>query len=359
MKRRLLEGRPRMTQRVTFAVLLATFISWTLFACGSGSSSPTSPSSSTSTAGANSGSTIFEGTMAGSGGQSATFSITIDTTVAASSLATSRSASAVIKQASNSTAVSGTLNVAGASFSLTGTYDPSTNTVNLTGGGFTCTATIGGGALTGSCNGNPISGLAPPSGGSVTAYCGTYVDGSGGGSGLWNFEVSGALLSGETFPTTTSQDHSLTLTGQVSGSAVSGSSSDGHSFTGTIQNGTVNGTDSSGGTFTGSSGSCALLPPPTPPQGNTGSYVIQVSVEFPFSGTLPSSGEAVAVCATYSGACCSLQGAAGSVCNSSINFGRTGELGSASAGVAYTVSLAGGATTSGTVCSITSGGSGV
>ena len=73
--------------------------------------------------------------------------MTIQTAVAASSVASLRAVGLTIRPESF-TQASGTLNVAGgAGVSLAGTYDSSSNTVNLSGGGFTFTGTINGAVL--------------------------------------------------------------------------------------------------------------------------------------------------------------------------------------------------------------------
>jgi len=216
--------------------------------------------------------------------------VTIPTAVAASSVASLRSAGLTIKPLSF-TQLSGTLNVGGGpSVTLAGSYDSSTNNVNLSGGGFTFTGSISGAVLSGTYAGpssiGEFSSLNSTQT-SVTAYCGTYQ--SGGGSGAFNIDISATgAASG-----TTSQG--CLLTGQLSGNSLALSCGGGGSgATGTVQNGTVSGTIGSGGTFSGSSGACTV---PTPPPA-TG--VVDVQIVLGGSGfTASLQNEALATSGTY------------------------------------------------------------
>jgi hypothetical protein len=206
-----------MRPRLFVALAIATILAASWYACGgsggSSNSPPTAPSPTTSSA------TMFEGTIAGSGGQSGAFSVTIQTAVAASSVASLRSAGLTIKPLSF-TQVSGTLNVAGgASVALAGTYDSATKTVNLSGGGFALTGTISGAVLSGPYTGPSSSGVFSSlnaSQNSVTAYLGTL----GGGGGVFNLQVSAnGAVSGEFFTTNGTSDN--TLTGRSNGTTLS------------------------------------------------------------------------------------------------------------------------------------------
>src|SRR5439155_7226946 len=135
--------------RVFVALAIATILATSWYGCGghggSSNSTPTSPSGGSTTSSA----TMFEGTIAGSGGQSGAFSVTIQGAIAASSLPGAPAVALTIT-ALSFTQVSGTLNVAGgASVPLGGSFDSSTKTVSLSGGGFTLTGTISGAVLSG------------------------------------------------------------------------------------------------------------------------------------------------------------------------------------------------------------------
>ena len=256
--------KPRLFVALAIGSILAT--SW--YACGSkgssSNSSPTSPSGPTNSA------TMFEGTIAGAGGQSGAFSVTIQVAVAASSVASLRAAGLTIKPESF-TQVSGTLNVAGgASVTLAGSYDSSTNTVSLSGGGFTLTGTISGAVLSGTYTGPGSTGVFSSlnsTQASVTAYCGTH----SGGSGIFTMQVSASgTVSGVAGPSAGAAGD--TFAGQLNGINLSFSDPSGNTTgTGTVQNGIVNGTFSKGGTFTGtftaSTGVCSV---PTPPPAASG-----------------------------------------------------------------------------------------
>jgi hypothetical protein len=227
-----------MNHRLYVALAIVTILATSWYACGgsgsSSNSSPTSPSGSTLSA------TMFEGTIAGSGGQSGAFSVTIQTAVAASSIARIRAAGLTIKPESI-TQVSGTLNVAGgASVTLAGSYDSSTNTVSLSGGGFTLTGPIRGAVLSGTYTGPSSSGVFSSlnaTQNSVTTYLGTL----GGPGGVFNLQVSAnGAVSGEFFTTNGASDN--TLTGQLNGTTLSLTNAAGGSGTGTIQGNNINGT---------------------------------------------------------------------------------------------------------------------
>ena len=256
-----------MNHRLYVALAIVTILATSWYACGgsgsSSNSSPTSPSGSTTSA------TMFEGTIAGSGGQIGAFSVTIQTALAASSLASIRAAGLRIKQEDSFTQVSGTLNVAGAAgVALGGSYDSSTNNVSLSGGGFTLTGTISGAVLSGAYTGPSSSGefsALNSTQTSVTAYCGTFSDG-----GTFTMQVSAnGTVSGVAGPSTGQAGD--TFAGQLNGINLSFSDPSGNTTgTGIIQNGIVNGTlggAHGAGTFTGSTGVCSV---PTPPPAASG-----------------------------------------------------------------------------------------
>jgi hypothetical protein len=282
-----------MNLRLCVALAIATILATSWYACGgkgsSSNSSPTSPSGPTSSA------TMFEGTIAGASGQSGAFSVTIQTTVASSSVASLRAAGLTLRPESF-TQVSGTLNVAGgASVTLAGSYDSSANTVSLSGGGFTFTGSINGAVLSGTYTGPSGSGgfsSLNASQNSVTAYCGTFTNPSPGDSGIWNLQVSAnGAVSGVAIPTNPTgagdfaRDGTF-LTGQLSGSnlTIRGSGpgcmgKTGDTSTGTVQNGIVNGTTAGNlchgpGTFTGSTGTCSV--PVPPPAASVVGFIISI-----------------------------------------------------------------------------------
>ena len=241
-----------MLKRTCLCALLLSAVAF------GGCGSPATPDSSTT----------FQGTIAGSGGQTGTLNITIQAVVVASSAGSSSqpgglfagikrtwSAFAPVVLAAASSA-SGTVHLAGGSTtSLSGTYDSLSKAVSLSGGGFTFTGTTSGGGLSGTyvgpnnSSGN-FSGLNSTSA-PVTTYCGTGSNGLG-----FNMEISATgTVSGET------SDGSCGISGQLSGNTLTfscrGTTATG---TGTVQNGTVSGTTTTENghhdTFTGSTSAC-------------------------------------------------------------------------------------------------------
>lgn len=216
-----------------------------LAACGGSSSgtTPTSPPSPDATA------TTFQGTVGSGSGQSGTIYITIS----AAASAQSTGVAAVTTKAAS--AVTGTVTLSGGSpVSLTGTFDSATNAVNLSGGGFSFTGRISNGALSGTytapSSGGAFSSL-DATRGSVTVYCGTYR--SSEDSGVFNIVIAAnGTASGVTVPDGAQQ--ACILSGQLAGTTINLSCSDGTSGTGTLQNGTISGTTTgaAGGTFTAS-----------------------------------------------------------------------------------------------------------
>src|ERR1700674_3313062 len=104
-----------------FAVVLGTLVS----ACGGSSTSPapTTPSAATTT---------FQGTIAGSTGQTGTLDVTVQTVVASAFPFFSFPLVATLHAQTGTIAATGSLHLVGSSTtSLTGTYDSSTTTMNL------------------------------------------------------------------------------------------------------------------------------------------------------------------------------------------------------------------------------------
>lgn len=236
-----------------------------LSACSGGSSTsnptPTTPSSpATPTTPTTPATTTFKGTIAGSdgsSGQSGTLSITIQAAIGTSSVSSIQSGTRTVGPLSVSE-VSSTLRlVSGSTFSLTGTFDSSTNKVSLSGSGYTVTDTIGAGnsvlsgTYTGPSGSKGGSSALNSTQNSVTAYCGTF---QGHGSGVFNIAISAAgAVSGTTSPSDAG-DQACVLTGQLAGRTLTLScpGSQNGSATGTVQNGAVSGTVASGATFSGS-----------------------------------------------------------------------------------------------------------
>jgi hypothetical protein len=225
-----------------FAVLAAGSV---CFACGGGTSIPSTPAAPSTPPAA--GTSTFQGTVAGSGGQSGTVRVTVQAQVAASSAAFFRLPFIATLYAQTTTVqATGTLHlVGGSTIALTGTFDSSTKALNLSGSGFTFTGLLIGAVISGSYTGpsGATGGFASQStaAGTVTTYCGTFV-GDGGVIGVFNLQVSatGAVsgIASETIQGTTQVQF---ISGQVSGTTVT-LSTGGGADRGTIQNGTVTGT---------------------------------------------------------------------------------------------------------------------
>lgn len=246
--------------RLLFSTLLMSVVA----GCG-GSSSPTTPSPAPA-------STTFQGTIAGSGNQSGTLNVTIQSQVAAVRPLLHLTLVATLH--AQSVSASGSVHVAGGNTtSLTGTFDTATKAVRLSGGGFAFSGSASGPVVTGTYTapGGASGAFATRStaSGAVTSYCGN-VFGSGASSnevtGIFNFTVSEAsgALSG-TFTIGADNPPTIgTLTGQVSGTAViitftatagrfAGESG---TIAGTIQGGTFSGTSATGNPVSGSPGRC-------------------------------------------------------------------------------------------------------
>jgi hypothetical protein len=236
--------------------LLAAFVVGTvLLACGGGASnsstptSPSTPAADTST---------FQGTVAGSAGQSGTLTVTVQARVAASSASVFRPPFVATLYAQATTvAATASLHIArGSTTALTGTFDSVTKALNLSGGGFTFKGGVISGTYTGPSGVTGGFSTLSTANGTVTAYCGTFSNGAG--TGVFNIQVSAI---GSVSGVASQGDQVAYISGQVTGTTIKITHTDGGSDTGTIQNGTVSGTadPGSGGSshpFSGSTSAC-------------------------------------------------------------------------------------------------------
>lgn len=250
-------------------------------ACGgSSASTPTTPSAAET-------STTFQGTVAGSSGQTGTLDVTVQAKLAslntAATLAQRVLAALVpaVEAQTATVAATGTLHIAGgATTTLAGTYDPSAKTVSLSGGGYSFTGSFGVSGVLGTyvAPGSVTGGFSAlsTSGGTVSRYCGTYEDSapdinSPGGiyreSGVWNVQISASGAASGTSTSTQTNNPKFppggtgSVTGQVVGNVLTLVSEEGGRVTGTISNGSVSGSmvtpsGRGGGTFSGSTGAC-------------------------------------------------------------------------------------------------------
>jgi hypothetical protein len=229
--------------------------------------SPTDPAPSATTS--------FQGTVAGSGGQSGTLSVTVQTQVAAlNPRYFQMPLVATLHAQSTSVAATGSLRlIGGSTTTLTGTYDSSNKALSLSGGGFTFTGSASGPVMTGSYTGsNGVTGAfstRSTASGAVTVYCG---DAFGAPpdtnvvTGVFNLVVSdasGAVSGAFTIFADTPPTYG-SISGQLTGTAFTGTrTATGGRFapgtialTGTIQGGSVNGTTASNNPFRGSVSRC-------------------------------------------------------------------------------------------------------
>lgn len=126
--------------------------------------------------------TTFEGTLAGTAGQSGTFAVSIETTISASAFRRTVGPLSVASASGNLTLVG-----SGGTSALTGTFDISASTLNLSGGGFVLTGAISQDAVSGSYLGpnnstGEFAGL-DASHSAITRLCGTGVVMAGAGMG--------------------------------------------------------------------------------------------------------------------------------------------------------------------------------
>ena len=237
--------------------LLATLAAVT-WACGGSSSSPGAPSPTPTAT-----TSTFQGTVAGSGLQTGTLSVTVQAQVSAARPARFHLPFVATLHAQSATA-SGTLRFAGGSAStLSGTYDTATKRLSLSGGGYTASGTVSEGVLAGTLSGNGVSGgfsTRSTSGATVTSYCGTITQRSGNqAAGVFNLEVASTGAVSGVFCVRQENagggDPCGFIKGQATGSSISITHGD-SSSTGTISGTTVSGTSVTGNTFSGSTGAC-------------------------------------------------------------------------------------------------------
>ena len=253
-----------------------------LTACSGGGSkdvSSTGPNNNN-----NSPTTTYTGTFASSA-KSGTFSATFVS--GSSARAVRELPTGLSEQVTGSATATGTIVfIDGTSASLTGSFNASSGALALSGpGGLTFSGTLSSGKLSGSVlsggsSGSFVGYAAASSGTAAKVFCGTY---GGGDAGFWNVVVSpSGTVSGIEAPLV--GIGTTALTGTLSGSTLSFTSSDQTTATGTVSadGATVAGTwaNSSGGktgTFAGGSQSCGSIsagvaPATTPPPSASGSW---------------------------------------------------------------------------------------
>lgn len=147
--------------------------------------------------------TTFEGSVAGAGGQSGTFSFTVQTLV--TDTASSAPGSGTRRIAPRAAfSVSGVVTLTQhQSVALTGSYDASTHTLTASGGGFSYTGAAAKGALSGTyTDPTGASGVfSGVNGSGIAIYCGEYAGNTTPQKGTFNTQVNAAgLASVTTFP---------------------------------------------------------------------------------------------------------------------------------------------------------------
>ena len=236
------------------------------------SCSSSSTTTNTSTGPTTAATTTFQGTVAGSGGQSGTITLTVQSQVALSPRHLRLPFVATL-HAQASVAASGSVHIAGGSTTtLAGTFDPSTKAFNVSGGGFAFTGVLGGTVVSGTYTGpsgvtGGFSSLSTTTG-TVTAYCGNVFSSGAGqvATGVFNLAVSQATgaVSG-TFSITADTPPTVgSITGRLTGTAITftftgtagQSAGQSGTGTGTIQGGTVSGRSDSNNPFSGSTSAC-------------------------------------------------------------------------------------------------------
>jgi len=230
------------TLRLFFAAGLAVFTA--AVACGGSTTAP----SATPTPTAATPSSTLQGVLA-SATQSGAFTVNVQGALS------SLTSGAAMPQGTLTTSGSITLSGGGGTSSLAGTLDTTTGVFTATGGDFTLTGTLKDGRVTGN--------YAAPGGGAgkiagidatkntATSICGTYTGGED--HGIFNVEISATgQLTGIAF---SNKGQSDSLSGQVTGTTLSLTTSEGVTATGTFDGSKVSGTFP-GGTFTGSASGC-------------------------------------------------------------------------------------------------------
>ena len=235
-----------------FALVLGTVL---LSACGGDDS--TEPSAVTTT---------FQGTVAGTAGQTGTLTVTVQTQVAAVTPPFFRVPGLAILDAETVSAT-GSVRIVGfhETVTLTGTYDTTTKKLNLSGGGFTFSGAIDNGVVTGTYSGTGTSGsfsCRSTASGIVTVYCGNVFGAPPSTSvvtGVFNLVVTNST--GGVSGAFVVSPNSGYITGQLTGTALAITYTDpvaGQSgtATGTIQNGVVSGVSVTSNPFSGSTSAC-------------------------------------------------------------------------------------------------------
>ncbi len=231
-----------MTKAV-LACVLACLTAIGTAGCSS-SDSPASSSSSSGTSGTPAGAgTTYKGTFTGAGNDGGAISVT----VAAPTTTTKTVHILAVQQVTGTVKVSG-----GAAVTVTGTFDDVTKQLTITGGGYSFTGTATTAGVTGTYTGPKGAGnFTVLAGASATPYCGSF---SGDATGVWNFVVNDANLSGSAVD---SEGNGDTLTGTVTSGAVSITTKNGTTATGTISGNAATGTYVNGttkGSWTGTAG---------------------------------------------------------------------------------------------------------
>lgn len=234
---------------------IALFLAMLGASCGDSPSKP-SPSATTT----------FQGTVAGTGLQSGTLTVTIQTQLASAKPTGLSWPFVATLHAQSSTTASGSLHQkGGATVALTGTYDSTTRALLLSGSGYAFSGTFNSGVVTGTFTG-PGGGAGTFStrnstAGSVTVYCGNVFGSGGQGdvTGVFNLVVSTGtgVVSGAFYVA----PFSGFITGQVTGTALSITYTDpvaqqSGTATGTVQGNSVSGVSATSNPFSGTTSSC-------------------------------------------------------------------------------------------------------
>jgi hypothetical protein len=200
----------------------------------------------------------FDATIAGSGGASGALAITIQPSSASTAASLTVEKSAAVERQQATLTASGTLQLSGssASITLTGTYNSSTNTLTLSGGGYSFTGSvIGGSSITGTYTGpgsttGGFSGVSGSATVKATTYCGSYGGSDDAGSFTLSVNASGSGI-GTAKSTRYPTDPPTSLSVQVSGSTLNGTTDGGGRFSGPISATALSGSFLTSDGFTG------------------------------------------------------------------------------------------------------------
>ena len=221
---------------------------------GCSSSSDPTPAGSSGTSGQPAtGGTTLRGAITG-----ATETGVLDLSVPGATTTTKTLAPLGAPAASNAVTGAITLSAGGGTITLTGTYDAVTGDFTVSGAGYTLTGNLKNGVATGSYTGPKGAGqftANATSAGAVTIYCGSYT--AKGDTGNWNVAcAAGGACSGSYYSTT--KMGGATLTGTLTGTALSLVTKDGTPANGMLAGTSVMGTCATDGscTFTGSVAAC-------------------------------------------------------------------------------------------------------